>query len=92
MISIALCSSLVGATLGMRLRVFVLLPVGLIGGVMVAVATALGGATASSVVGDIAVGIICLQMGYLGGLLTRFCLAAARSGPSRRLSSTVVRS
>lgn len=92
MILMALCSSLVGATLGTRLRVWVLLPVTLAGAVPVAAVAALNGSTLTAAAGAIIVWTIFLQFGYLGGLLTRFCLTAARLAPDHSLSSTVRRS
>jgi hypothetical protein len=92
MILTALCSSLIGATLGTRLRVFVLLPVTFVGVGLIALIASLNGSTLSSALGAIAVSSICLQLGYLGGLLTRYCMVAARLAPGPSLSSTVTRS
>jgi hypothetical protein len=92
MILIALFGWLTGATLGTRLRVFVLLPVSLVGGLLIAAVTLRTGSTGLSAAGDVAAWTICLQIGYLGGLLTRYCLAATRLKPGTSLSSTVTRS
>ena len=92
MILIALCSSLIGATLGTRLRVFVLAPATMIGVGLIATTAAIRGATVSAAITAVLVWTVCLQLGYLGGLLTRFSLAAARLAPRRPLSSRVTHS
>lgn len=88
MLMVVLCSSLVGAVLGVRFKVQVLfaaVPVAFVTTVcMVGVAqpafqpALLGGGAAA----------IALQVGYLGGLLTRFTVAAARILPKESLRST----
>ncbi len=88
MILIALCSSLIGATLGTRLKVISLLPATLVGVGLIVVTAALRGSTVSATIVAVLVWTIFLQLGYLGGLLTRFSLAAARLAPDRSRRST----
>jgi len=92
MIMIALSSSLIGAVLGTRLRVFVLFPFILLGVLLVTIVSAFNGVSMWLTLGGAAMWAISLQLGYLGGLLTRVCLASMRGEPSRRsLHSTVTR-
>jgi hypothetical protein len=91
MVMIALCSSLIGATLGTRLKVVALVPALILGLVVTAVA-AVTGAAVSTAIGAFVVWAIFLQLGYMGGLLTRFCLEARGLVSPRSLPSTIVRS
>ena len=88
---IALCGSLVGAVLGIRFKVQVLFPTALFGFVIVAIVAALKGSAISSAAVAAIVCVIFLQIGYLGGLFTRFCMAAARVAFHSSLPSTTVR-
>jgi hypothetical protein len=81
MVMIAICSSLIGAVLGTRLKVLVLFPAIGIGVALIAAATAITGADVSAAIVQGLVLTICLQFGYLGGLLTRFSLSASRLPP-----------
>ncbi len=92
MVMIALCSSLIGAVLGTRFRVQVLFPAAMLGFVIVATVAAFKGSAMSSAIVATIVCVISLQIGYLGGLFTRFCMAASRVAFHRSLRSTTVRS
>jgi hypothetical protein len=92
MVMIALCSSLIGAVMGTRLRVQVLFPAATLGCGMIAAVAVLKGSTVSSAIVASVVCVISLQIGYLGGLLTRFYMAASRVASDRSLHSTTVRS
>jgi hypothetical protein len=92
MVMIALCSSLIGAVLGIRFRVQVLFPAAIFSLVTVAVVATFKGSAVSSAILAVFVSVISLQIGYLGGLFTRFCMAASRVAASRSLPSTTVRS
>jgi hypothetical protein len=92
MVMIALCSSLIGAVMGTRFKVQVLFPVAMLGCVMVAAVAVLKGSAMSSAIGAAIVCVISLQIGYLGGLFTRFCMAASRVASHRSLRSTAARS
>jgi hypothetical protein len=92
MIMIALCSSLIGAVLGVRFKVQVLFPAALLGFAIVAIVAALKGSTISSAIVAAIVCVISLQIGYLGGLFTRFFMAASRVAFHRSLRSTTARS
>jgi hypothetical protein len=89
MVMIALCSSLIGAVLGTRLRVLVLFPVTLLGLALVTAVCAVNGSTITSGIGAAAVLAVCLQLGYLGGLLTRLSMTASRATPHRSLRSSL---
>jgi hypothetical protein len=78
MAMIIIFSALLGAVLGTRFKVFILLPVSGCG----MLAAAIGGMTYGAslawslmLAGAVAVA---LQLGYLGGLATRFVMVAAR--------------
>ena len=76
MVMIALCSSLIGAALGARLKVYVLFPAILLGVVLVAAIAAIRGAPPSAAFSAAVVWTVSLQLGYCGGLLAHLCLAA----------------
>jgi hypothetical protein len=92
MVMIALCSSLIGAVLGTRFRIHVLFPASLLGLIIVAVVATVKGSAASSAIAAAMIFVIALQLGYLGGLFTRFCLVATRLTSRRSLRSTIARS
>lgn len=92
MVMIALCSSLIGAVLGTRFKVQVLFPAAMLGFVIVAAVAVFKGSVMSSAIVAAIVCVISLQIGYLGGLFTRFCMAASRVASHRSLRSTTVRS
>ena len=83
MILIALCGSLVGATIGTRLKVFALFPLTFIGLVPIATLALTNGSGLSFTLGLIAIWAVCLQLGYLGGLFTSYCLVAIRRPAGR---------
>jgi hypothetical protein len=88
MLMAVLCSSLVGAVLGIRFKVQVLflgVPLAFVAtaGIMSVAQSALEPALLAATAAAAA-----LQVGYLGGLLTRFSVAAARISPRRSLRST----
>lgn len=78
MIMVALGSSLLGAVLGTRFRVQVLFPALVLCLVVVATVAALKGSAMTATIAAAALSVFSLQMGYLGGLFTRYCLAATR--------------
>lgn len=78
MIMIALCSSLIGAVLGTRFRIHALFPAAVLGLIIVAAVAAFKGTAMSSTIAAAIVFAGALQVGFLGGLFTRFCIAAAR--------------
>jgi hypothetical protein len=68
----------IGAALGLRFRIFVLLPVILLG---LFVCTAIGlaqGTAIWSITLTSVIGATCLQLGYLGGALLKFFIFAGR--------------
>jgi hypothetical protein len=92
MVMIALCSSLIGAVVGTRFKVQVLFPAAVLGIVTVAAAAAYTGSTISWAILAAIVCVTSLQLGYLAGLFTRFCMAASRTASHRSLRSTAARS
>jgi hypothetical protein len=92
MVMIALCSSLIGAVMGTRYKVQVLFPTAMLGLVMVSAVAVLKGSTISAAITAAIICVISLQIGYLGGILTRFCMAASRVVLPSSLRSTTIRS
>ena len=92
MVMIALCSSLIGAVLGTRFRVLVLFPAAMLGLATVALIAVVKGSAVLSAVAAALIYSISLQFGYLGGLLARASMTAARVAPHRMLRSNTVRS
>jgi hypothetical protein len=92
MVMVALCSSLIGAVLGTRFRVLILFPTIAAGIALVAGIAALRGSALSTTIWVALTLGVCLQLGYLGGLVTRLCLMTARPLSPRSLLSTIVRS
>jgi hypothetical protein len=88
MVMIALSSSLIGAVLGTRFRIHVLFPAAMLGLALVAIVAALERSAISTAIAAAIVHAVCLQLGYLGGLFTRFCMAAARAASHRSMRST----
>ena len=73
----------IGAALGLRFRIFVLLPVLLLS---LFVCTAIGlaqGTTIWSITLTSVVGVTCLQLGYLSGALLKFLIFAGRFDGTR---------
>ena len=67
--TLALASLCIGAALGLRLKVFALFPVILLGFIVVTAWGLAHGQTGWSIVLMNMVGAACLQFGYLGGML-----------------------
>ena len=90
MVMIALFSLLVGAVLGTRFKIHVLLPVTLLGFALIAAGSVFQNFSVSSLIATALLQMVSLQFGYLGGLFTRYCLVAVRlSTPGNfRLPST----
>ena len=77
----------IGSALGLRFRIFVLLPVILLG---LFVCTAFGlaqGTTIWSIMLTNVVGATCLQIGYLGGALLKFLIFTGRFDGTRSSQS-----
>jgi hypothetical protein len=91
MVMIAICSLLIGAVLGTQYRVPVLYPATIFGVVLVAGIAVLKGSPVPTLMIALGTWAICLQLGYLGGLITRYCLEATGLAPQRSLHSTIAR-
>jgi hypothetical protein len=78
--TLALLSTLLGALIGIRFRVFVLIPA-ILFAVIVILAYGMAFATGVSyILIAIAVASICLQIGYMSSLLARYVATLAREG------------
>jgi hypothetical protein len=71
--------TLLGAVLGLRFKVLVLLPAIIIGTVSLAAVAFLHGNAVSTTAFAMMAWALALQFGYLTGLFTRFVLAVSRS-------------
>jgi hypothetical protein len=91
MIMIGIGSALLGAALGLRLNVLVLLPIIFFGLIIFTTFATLEHIAMSIAALDAAIYVVALQLGYLGGLFTRFVLVASRIQTKSRTRSSVVR-
>lgn len=78
MLMVALLSSLTGAVLGLRFRVYALLPAFALASVIIS-ASALADNDVLTAVWRTGTALIMLQAGYLVGIATRYVMAAART-------------
>ena len=85
MLTVALLSSLTGAVLGLRFRVYALVPAFALACVVIGV-TALVEGDGSAAVWRAGAALLMLQVGYVLGIATRFTMAGARS--TSRLSAS----
>jgi hypothetical protein len=89
--TVALTTLCIGSALGLRVRVFVLLPAILVGVIVITAWALAQGATIGSIAVLNVVGVTCLQFGYLGGAvlwsLTSPGRGAKNSQPARHFPS-----
>jgi len=78
MTSLYICSILVGAVLGMRFKVLILIPLMAVACIIAMAALALGRNWQYSVGIALAMVLACMQIGYVFGSVSRFILAAGR--------------
>ena len=84
---VALSMLCIGSALGVRFRIFVLLPAILLG-LLVSIACGLAlGMTIWSITLTTVVGATCLQFGYLGGAMLKFLIFAERPDGTERSRS-----
>jgi hypothetical protein len=76
--SIAIASLCIGAALGLRFRVFALLPVIFLEFVILTATGIASDHGGQWIVFANLAGIVCVQVGYIGGILARSLLSAAR--------------
>ena len=91
MSTLILLATLLGAVLGMRFKVFILIPA--IGFALIVI-LADGIARGTSVSGILIAAVIassCLQIGYILSIITRYGIALARAGRLRKVSLRSVR-
>ena len=80
---------LLGAALGMRFKVFILIPVAAFALIAIVAASIAHG---NSVSGTLIAGVLtlcCLQIGYISGVVTRYSLTQARAERQRKASLQV---
>jgi len=84
---IALVMLGIGSALGLRFRIFALLPVAMLG---LFVSTAFGlaqGTGIGAIMLTNVVGVTCLQIGYLGSAMLKFLINSSRFGEARSSQS-----
>ncbi|MDB5653459.1 MAG: hypothetical protein JWQ94_1072 [Tardiphaga sp.] len=93
MIQLAIFSFLVGAVFGLRFKVIAVLPLMLIGGFAISVASWLQGQTLAAGLVTFLAFAAAMQAGYLFGSLTRFTVVAVRAARAQpaRLSPRTTR-
>ncbi|WP_298885747.1 hypothetical protein [uncultured Bradyrhizobium sp.] len=91
MAMIIIFSALGGAVLGTRFKVFILFPVSLLALVAVTSGLMLGGSSLSRSLTVAIASIVALQLGYLGGVATRFVMVAARLRSLRKQPAALPR-
>jgi len=86
MLMMILLVFLTGAVLGLRFKVLVLVPAM---GLAIIAITATGMAHGYGLAAVLTAGVlalICVQIGYIGGLLARYAMTLARAGSERKAS------
>jgi hypothetical protein len=81
-----LLAFLTGAVLGMRFKVFVLAPAFVFAAIAVFAAGIVRGDSLRAMLVAGMLALISLQIGYLGGILTRYAVTLARAGSRRKTS------
>ena len=77
---------LTGAVLGLRFKVLVLVPAMGLGTIAVITTGMARGYGLRAILISAVLAVICVQIGYFGGLLTRYATALARAGSQRKPS------
>lgn len=80
---VALTTLCIGSALGLRFRVFVLLPAVLVGAIVITAWALAQGVTIGSIAVLNVVGATCLQFGYLGGAMLWSLTSAGRFGGTK---------
>jgi hypothetical protein len=78
MVLMAISGSLLGAVVGLRFKVLLLMPAILVGVLSIALVGITNGTAISTIVMNAIAWAFTLQFGYLGGLFSRFVMVAAR--------------
>jgi len=77
---------LLGAVLGMRFKVLILIPAIAFALIAILVGGVARGDSVSAILVAVVLASICLQIGYLSGIATRYSIALARAGRLRQAS------
>jgi hypothetical protein len=85
---VALTTLCIGSALGLRFRVFVLLPAVLVGAIVITAWALTQGVTIGSIAVLNVVGATCLQFGYLGGAVLWSLTSAGRFGGTKNPQPT----
>jgi hypothetical protein len=76
MVSLAICCTLIGAALGLRFKVLILVPTTAISLALIAAIALFTGAGLGWALMSAVLGTVSLQFGYVGGLITSTVIAA----------------
>jgi hypothetical protein len=85
MTTIAILGGLLGAVFGLRFKVLILVPAILLGMIVVTATGLTRGDGTLAILLAAALVATALQLGYLGGIFTRFVMAASRAPRSRAI-------
>jgi hypothetical protein len=85
MLTLSFISLLVGAVLGMRFKVLILLPAIVVALLAIFAIAIRSPASFPNIALTMVLAAACLQLGYLGGVATRYALALARAGLIQRI-------
>jgi hypothetical protein len=91
MTTVFIFCTLVGAVLGMRFKVLILIPATIVAVIFVVIARAVLGDQISTIILAGITVATCLQVGYLGGGATRLVIAATRMPNRRAISDSLSR-
>jgi hypothetical protein len=86
---VAVLALLLGAVLGMRFKVLILLPVIACAVIIIATGGIASGAQGLPILVMAVLASICLQLGYFTGVMTRYVTLIARAGRSAKISRQV---
>jgi hypothetical protein len=81
--TVALAALCIGSALGLRFKVFILIPAILVGVAVITAWTLASGASIGTISVMNVIGVACLQFGYLGGVLLWSLTSTGRSGEAK---------
>jgi hypothetical protein len=77
MLTLAMAAVLLGAVLGLRFKVLILLPAAVVAAAVIVAADSIQHSSLSTTVVDVVVALACLQMGYLAGAIAAGLMGVA---------------
>jgi hypothetical protein len=86
---VVILALLLGAVLGMRFKVLILLPAIICAVIIITTGGIASGVHGFAILVMAALASVCLQLGYFAGVMTRYVMVVARAGRLRRISRQV---